>query len=201
MADVTTLRTLAGLPAAPASLANSTLIMIDCQNTYTRGVLELDGVEAALDEAAALLDRARSAGIPIIHIQHDDGPGSLYDIRRESGAIVSRVAPRGDEPIVVKNYPNSFVATDLEQRLRAGSAENLVLAGFMTHMCVNSTARGAFNLGFAPTVVARATATRALPAAGGADAAVPASAMQAASLAAISDLFAIIVPDSKAIPD
>lgn len=204
MADVTTLRTLAGLPAVPASLANSTLIMIDCQNTYTRGVLELDGVEAALDEAAALLDRARSAGIPIIHIQHDDGPGSLYDIKGESGAIVSRLAPRGDEPIVVKNYPNSFVATDLEQRLRAGSAENLVLAGFMTHMCVNSTARGAFNLGFAPTVVAGATATRALPApgiAGGSDAAVPASAMQAASLAAISDLFAIVVPDTKAIPD
>ena len=201
MADVTTLRTLAGLPAEPASLANSTLIMIDCQNTYTRGVLELDGVEAALDEAAALLDRARAAGIPIIHIQHDDGPGSLYDIQGESGAIVSRVAPRGDEPIVVKNYPNSFVATDLEQRLRAGSAENLVLAGFMTHMCVNSTARGAFNLGFAPTVVAGATATRALPASVGADSAVPASAMQAASLAAISDLFAIIVPDTKAIPD
>jgi len=201
MADVTTLRTLAGLPAVPASLANSTLIMIDCQNTYTRGVLELDGVEAALDEAAALLDRARSAGIPIIHIQHDDGPGSLYDTQGESGAIVSRVAPREGEPVVVKNYPNSFVATELEQQLRAGSASNLVLAGFMTHMCVNSTARGAFNLGFAPTVVAGATATRALPASVGADSAVPASAMQAASLAAISDLFAIVVPDSKAIPD
>jgi nicotinamidase-related amidase len=201
MADVTTLRTLAGLPAAPASLADSTLIMIDCQNTYTRGVMELEGVQAALDEAAALLDRARSAGIPIIHIQHDDGEGGLYDVRAELGAIVDRVAPRDGEPVVVKNYPNSFVATDLEQRLRAGSAENLVLAGFMTHMCVNSTARGAFNLGFAPTVVAAATATRALPDSVGVDSAVPASAMQAASLAAISDLFAIIVPDTKAIPD
>jgi nicotinamidase-related amidase len=201
MADVTTLRTLAGLPAAPASLADSTLIMIDCQNTYTRGVMELEGVQAALDEAAALLDRARSAGIPIIHIQHDDGEGGLYDVRAELGAIVDRVAPRDGEPVVVKNYPNSFVATDLEQRLRAGSAENLVLAGFMTHMCVNSTARGAFNLGFAPTVVAAATATRALPDSVGVGSAVPASAMQAASLAAISDLFAIIVPDTKAIPD
>ncbi|HEX4246406.1 MAG TPA: cysteine hydrolase family protein [Pseudonocardia sp.] len=204
MADITTLRTLAGLPAAPASLADSTLIMIDCQNTYTRGVLELDGVEAALDEAAALLDRARSAGIPIIHIQHDDGPGSLYDTQGESGAIVGRVAPREGEPVVVKNYPNSFVATDLEQRLRAGSASNLVLAGFMTHMCVNSTARGAFNLGFAPTVVAGATATRSLPASvkgSGSDGPVPASAMQAASLAAISDLFAIVVPDTSALPD
>jgi len=77
MTDATSLRSLAGLPAVPASLADSTLILIDCQNTYTKGVLELHGVQPALDEAAVLLDRARSAGIPIIHIQHDDGPGSL----------------------------------------------------------------------------------------------------------------------------
>jgi nicotinamidase-related amidase len=202
MTDATSLRSLAGLPAEPASLADSTLILIDCQNTYIKGVLELDGVQAALDEAAVLLDRARAAGIPIIHIQHDDGPGSLYDIHGESGAIVARVAPRNGEPVVVKNYPNSFVGTDLEERLRAGSAANLVIAGFMTHMCVNSTARGAFNLGFAPTVVAGATATRALPLSGaGPDGVVPAPAVQLASLAALADLFAIVVPGSAAVPD
>ncbi len=83
MSDSQTLRALAGLPLAPVSLANSALVLIDCQNTYTRGVMELEGVQSALDEAAALLDRARSAGIPVIHIQHDDGPGSLYDITGE----------------------------------------------------------------------------------------------------------------------
>ena len=119
MSEPTTLRALAELPQSPVSLAESTLIMIDCQNTYTRGVMELDGVQAALDEAAALLDRARTAGIPIIHIQHSDGPGSLYDIEGESGAIVARVAPREGEPVVVKNYPNSFVQTDLDERLKA----------------------------------------------------------------------------------
>ena len=94
MTEHPTLRALAGLPQQPVGLAESTLIMIDCQNTYTRGVMELDGVQAALDEAATLLERARIAGIPIIHIQHNDGPGSLYDIEGESGAIVDRVAPR-----------------------------------------------------------------------------------------------------------
>jgi nicotinamidase-related amidase len=96
------------------------------------------------------------------------------------------------------------VGTDLEERLRAGSASNLLIAGFMTHMCVNSTARGAFNLGFAPTVVAGATATRALPLSGvGAESAaeVPAPAVQLASLAALADLFAVVVPDSAAVPD
>ena len=121
MPDPNTLRALAGLPLAPVSLSDSTLVLIDCQNTYTRGVMELEGVQAALDEAAALLDRARSAGIPIIHIQHDDGPGSLYDIGGESGAIVAQVAPRHGEPVVVKNYPNSFVQTDLDEQLKSAT--------------------------------------------------------------------------------
>jgi nicotinamidase-related amidase len=198
MTEHPTLRALAGLPQQPVGLAESTLIMIDCQNTYTRGVMELDGVQAALDEAATLLERARIAGIPIIHIQHNDGPGSLYDIEGESGAIVDRVAPREGEPVVVKSYPNSFVQTDLDQRLKSIDATHLVLAGFMTHMCVNSTARGAFNLGYAPTVVAAATATRPLPALG---AEVAAAAMQSASLAAMADLFAVVVPDAATLPD
>lgn len=198
MSEPTTLRTLSGLPSTPASLADSTLIMIDCQNTYVRGVMALDGVAAALDEAAELLERARSAGIPIIHFKHDAGEGSPYDVRAEIGQIVDQVAPHGDETVIVKQFPNSFVQTDLNDRLKAASARNLVLAGFMTHMCVNSTARGAFNLGYAPTVVASATATRALP---GTPDTVSSAALQAASLAAIGDLFGIIVPDVAAIPD
>src|SRR3954471_6828798 len=192
-----TLRALAGLPVEPVPLAESALIMIDCQNTYTRGPMELVGVQAALDQAAELLDRARSAGIPILHIQHDDGEGSLYDVRGESGAIVERVAPREGEQIVIKNYPNAFVGTDLQERL-TGGPQNLLLAGFMTHMCVNSTARGAFNLGYAPTVVASATATRSLPGIDGEP--VPAAVIQAASLAGIADLFAVVVPGGASIP-
>lgn len=199
MSELHTLRALAGLPLAPVSLADSVLVLIDCQNTYTRGVMELDGVQPALDEAATLLDRARTAGIPVVHIQHDDGPGSLYDIQGESGAIVDRVAPRSGEAVVVKNYPNSFVQTDLDDILKSFDASHLVLAGFMTHMCVNSTARGAFNLGYAPTVVASATATRTLPGVGGES--VPAHALHTASLAAVADLFAVVVPNASDIPD
>ena len=194
-----TLRALAELPLEPSSLAASTLVLIDCQNTYTYGVMELDGVQPALDEAAELLDRARSAGVPVIHVQHSDGPGSLYDVDGESGAIVPRVAPRDGEPVVVKQYPNSFVDTDFDERLKAIGASKLVIAGFMTHMCVNSTARAAFNLGYAPTVVAAATATRSLPGLSGES--VPAALMQSASLAGMADLFAVVVPGGSNIPD
>jgi len=194
-----TLRTLENLPSTPPSLRDSALVLVDCQNTYTYGVMELDGVQAALDETAALLDRARTAGIPIIHIQHDGGVGSPYDITAEIGAIVGSVAPRDNEPVVVKQFPNSFVQTDLDEKLKAAGASDLILAGFMTHMCINSTARGAFNLGYAPTVVAAATATRPLPGPDGTT--VPAATLQSASLAALNDLFAIVASDAAAIPD
>jgi nicotinamidase-related amidase len=198
MLDATTLRVLTGLPSEPARLADSTLVMIDFQNTYTNGPLELDGVVAALDEGARVLDRARSAGAPVIHIQHDAGEGTAYDVDAEIGAIADAVAPRRGETVIVKNYPNSFVDTGLDERLQACGRGNLVLAGFMTHMCVSSTARGAFELGYVPTVVAAATATRPVRVMGDV---VSAASLQAASLAAVADLFAVVVPDSSAVPD
>ncbi|RRQ29247.1 cysteine hydrolase [Rhodococcus sp. Eu-32] len=194
MTEPVTLRQLTGLPDAPAALSDSTLVMIDCQNTYTEGVLELENVQPALDAAATLLDRARRAGTPIVHIMHDAGVGTPYDVTADIGQIVDRVAPQGDEKVIVKNFPNSFVGTDLDDTLKALGQDKLVLAGFMTHMCINSSARGAFSLGYQPTVVASATATRRLP-----DAA--ASALQVASLAAISDLFGVVAPDVASIPD
>jgi nicotinamidase-related amidase len=193
-----TLRELTGLPVEAAPLTESALVLIDSQNTYTRGTLELEGVQAALDQAAVLLDRARSAGIPVVHVQHDAGEDTPYDVRSEIGAIVDRVAPRAGEPVVVKGFPDAFVQTDLHDRLQAVAGRNLVLAGFMTHMCVSSTARGAFNLGYRPTVVAAATATRALPGPDGDP--VPAAVLQVASLASISDLFGVVVPSADDVP-
>ncbi|MEQ3551977.1 cysteine hydrolase family protein [Pseudonocardia nematodicida] len=192
-----TLRGLMGLPAEPAPLARSALIMIDLQNTYTEGVMRLENVEPALEEAATLLDRARSAGARVIHIRHDAGEGSPYDVNAPIGAIHASVAPRDGEPVVTKNFPSAFVHTGLADLLEG--TQDLVLAGFMTHMCVNSTARSGFSGGYVPTVVAAATATRALPGIDGT--AVPAAEVHAAALAGLSDLPAIVVPDHKSVPD
>lgn len=191
MTQVHTLRGLAGLDPTPCALADSALVMIDCQNTYLSGVMALVGVEEALAEAARLLERARNSGASIIHIAHDSGPGSPYDYSAEIGRIADPVAPRDGEPVIVKKKPNAFVGTDLHDQLQAAGRQNLILAGFMTHMCVNSTARGAFSLGYRITVVGDATATRDLPARDGG--VLPARALHEASLAALSDLFAVVV--------
>ncbi|GLS44474.1 cysteine hydrolase family protein [Methylobacterium brachythecii] len=199
MSDLKTLRDVSGLSPRPAPLRDSALIMIDLQNTYREGLMQLSGVEPAIAEAKALLERARKAGIPIFHVRHNAGAGSPYDVEARIGQISDEVAPQGDEPVITKGYPSSFVGTDLQAQLEKAGAKNLILAGFMTHMCVNSTARGAFNLGFSPTVVAEATATRDLPSADGS--VVRAEALQSASLAALGDLFAVVTRRQSDVPD
>jgi nicotinamidase-related amidase len=198
MAQPTTLREVAGLGQQPAALRDAALVVIDCQNTYRRGVMQLEGVEDALGEVERLLERARAAGVPIFHIMHDAGPGTPYDIREDIGRICDRAAPRPDEPVIVKHYPNAFWETDLDARLRERGVKNLVLAGFMTHVCVNSTARGAFNLGYNATVIGDATATRDLPGIDGTI--VPAAQLKTATLAGIRDLFAVVVPRASDLP-
>ena len=188
-----TLRDITGMGYNPAGLKDSALIMVDCQDTYRHGIMQLTNVEAAILEAQKLLQMARDLKVPIIHIQHDAGVGSPYDVTAEIGQISAEVAPKNGEAVITKNYPNAFISTPLEAQLKALGIENLVLAGFMTHMCVNSTARGAFNLGFKPTVVASACATRSLVGANGKT--VDAQTMHEAALAAIRDLFAVVVDD------
>jgi nicotinamidase-related amidase len=198
MTTVTTLRDVTGIGHQPAALSDSALVIIDCQNTYREGVVELVAVEPALAEVGRLLARARKAGVPIFHIMHDAGPGTPYDIRAPIGQISDPVKPIAGEPVIVKSHPNSFWQTDLDERLRALGMQSLVLCGFMTHVCVNSTARGAFNLGYRTTVVGDATATRNLPGIDGGI--VPAPMLKAATLAGIRDLFAVVLPAVDDLP-
>ena len=191
MTTSATLRALSGVADQPADLATSTVVLVDFQNTYTRGEMELEGWDVALDAAADLLAQARESGATVIHVQHDGGAGSAYDIREDIGAIHERVAPRDGEAVVVKKAPNSFVGTELGELVDAAGHEGVVIAGFMTHMCVTYTTEGAFLRGNRPTVVAAATATRSLPSVAGD---VPAEQLHRAALAGIADLYATVVP-------
>jgi nicotinamidase-related amidase len=193
-----TLRSLMAMPTEPQPLSKSALIIIDAQNTYREGVMQLENVELALANCVSILDRAREAGTPVFHIRHDAGPGTPYDTNAPIGQIAPPVAPRAGEPVITKTYPSSFEKTNLDAELKARGITDLVICGFMTHVCVNSTARAAFNLGYRPTVVANATATRSLPTADGRS--LPASEIHDAALAALGDIFAIVVPDEGHIP-
>ncbi|QMU71372.1 cysteine hydrolase family protein [Streptacidiphilus sp. P02-A3a] len=192
----TTLRELNGFDQTPASPATATLILIDYQNTYTQGVMELEGWNAALDAAADLLARSRAAGAKVIHVINDGGEGTPYDIRAEIGRIHPRVAPADGEPVVVKQVPNAFLDTDLGDLVDGAGAKDVIIAGFMTHMCVAFTAQGAFLRGNRPTVVADASATRSLRTA---VAEVSAEQVHHSALATIEDLYGVVVPSAVAL--
>lgn len=200
MTDLSTLRDLVGLSNSASPISSSALIIVDAQNTYREGIMKLEGVEAALEECQQLLRRFRAAKRPVFHIQHNAGPGTPYDISAPIGEIAEPVAPTEGEPVVVKQLPNSFANTDLDNRLKAAGVKDLIIVGFMSHMCINSTARGAFSLGYNPTVVASATATRALPSKVTGQTIDPAI-LNDAALAALSDLPSAVVPSVAEVPD
>lgn len=188
-----TLLALAGVRSAPPSLEDAVLVVLDAQGEYRLGTLPLDGVDAALGRIAALLARARELGAPVLHVAHRGRPGGPFDRAGPGGAILDEAAPAPGEPVVEKGLPNAFAETDLRERVAAMGRGHLVLAGFMTHMCVAATARAALDSGLRATVAADATATRALPDPLG-GAAVTAVEVQRATLAALADRIAAVVP-------
>lgn len=175
--------------ATPARLGEAPLVLIDCQNDYLVGPLELSGINAAVDAAGRLLDAARARGSRVIHVVQRGAAGGLFDLEGHGGAIIERLAPLAGESVVIKTRPNGFSATTLLDEL-GNTRRGLIVAGFMTHNCVSSTVRAALDLGILPTVVADATATRDLPIFGGI---ARAGDLQRAELAALADRHAMVV--------
>jgi nicotinamidase-related amidase len=190
MSSAKTLMQLAGIDLTPPRLGDSCLVLIDIQNEYLAGPLALPDASPAIARATALLGRARDSGAVIIHIAHKGAPGSLFDRSAERGAIVALLAPRPGEIVIEKQLPNAFAGTELNAQLAATGRKELVLAGFMTHMCVSSTARAALDLGFRTTIDADSCATRDLP--DGTGGTIAAKLIHDVALAELSDRFAII---------
>jgi nicotinamidase-related amidase len=195
-----TLLEMAGVTPAPSRLSDAIVVVIDAQREYVDGKLPLAGVAQALSEISALLARARASGAPVIHIQHRGRPGGAFGPDTVGFPIAEPAKPATGELVIQKTLPNSFAGTDLKAQLDAAGKKEIIIAGFMTHMCVEATARAAIDLGLKATVVAAATATRDLP-----DpltgATVPAAEVHRNALTALNDRFAIVVPALNAIPD
>ncbi|OGS91903.1 MAG: isochorismatase [Gallionellales bacterium GWA2_59_43] len=193
-----TLFEMAGATPETARLSNSVLVIIDAQREYVDGALPLVGVDAAIAETAQLLARARKSGTPVVHIVHR-GNGALFNPATPAFEIVAPLRPQAGEAVIEKMRVSAFAGTGLEEVIQRTGRKNLIVVGFMTHNCVSSTARAARDLGYAPAVVAAATATRDLP--DGKGGIVTASVLQATSLAALADRIAAVVPAQSDIPD
>ncbi|TAJ32037.1 MAG: cysteine hydrolase [Reyranella sp.] len=192
-----TMLQMAGAQPAPATMADGILLIIDAQREYTDGLLPLTGVQPAVEALAVLLEKARKAAAPIVHVRHQ-GKGKAFNPSSTGYEIVKELTPRSDELIVDKALPNAFAGTDLAKQLATIGRKNLIVGGFMTHMCVSATVRAATDQGFMSTVAADTVATRDLPDAVG-NGTITADAINKITLAALSDRFAWIVPGAKQI--
>jgi nicotinamidase-related amidase len=173
------------------------LVLIDIQNDYfPGGACEVPGSAEAAMRAAELLTAFRAGRGPVVHVQHlATRPGSTFFLPGTPGCgLHASVQPRPGEPVVVKHFPNAFRATELLEILRRLGVSRLVLAGMMTHMCVDATTRAAWDLGFACTVAADACAA---PAQAWGGVAVPAEQVHAAFLAALSGTYARVLPTAE----
>lgn len=177
-------------PAAAPAASITALVLVDIQRDYfPGGRMALPDANNAGRHAADVLARCRAASMPIIHIRHESiRPGSTFFLPGTEGAdIHPLVAPLPGEAVLTKHFPNSFRDTELLDRLRAIGATDLVVVGMMTHMCIDTTVRAAFDLGFRCRVAGNATASPAL-AYGGTQ--MDADTVRATFLAALNGVFA-----------
>jgi len=140
------------------------LIIIDIQKDYFKGgACELvNPIETSL-EAKKLLDTFREKELPIFHIQHINatGPNATFLLPTTMGIdIHENVQPIENETVIQKNFPNSFLQTNLENELEKLAVKDVVICGMMSHMCVDATTRAAFDLGFNCTVAHDACTTK-----------------------------------------
>jgi nicotinamidase-related amidase len=192
-----TMLQMSGVAPAPATMNDGVLLIIDAQREYTDGLLPLTGVASAIDALAGLLEKARAAGAPIVHVRHAT-KGKAFNPSSTGFEIVKPLTPRAGEIVIDKGLPNAFAGTELAKHLGASGRKNLIVGGFMTHMCVSATVRSATDHGLMSTIAADTVATRDLPDATG-GATVEAAAINRITLAALSDRFAWIVPKAAAL--
>jgi nicotinamidase-related amidase len=132
---------------------NTALLVIDVQNGVVGGAHERDAVVA---NVGSLVEKARREGVPVVWVQHSDkGLARGSDDWR----IVPELTPGAAEPLVEKNYGDSFEDTTLETVLSGLGVGRLVVVGAQTDACVRSTLHGAFVRGYDATLVSDAHTT------------------------------------------
>jgi nicotinamidase-related amidase len=133
---------------------STALMVVDVQQGMFALPSPLHRGDEVVRRIAGLLDRARAEGVPVVHIQHDGGPGHVL-AKGSPGWLPHRmVEPRIGEMVVEKRHSSAFHDTDLHKRLSDAGIDRLVVAGMQTEMCVDSACRGAAALGYRVVLVA-----------------------------------------------
>lgn len=173
-------------------MSKRAVLVVDLQCEYfDGGKLPLTNIKQASAKAAQVIEAARRNNDFLVHIRHEfPNPEVPFFTPGTDGVnIHESVKPENDEPVIVKNYPNSFLKTDLKAMLDNKGIEDVVVIGAMSHMCIEATSRAASDFGYQVTVLEDACATLDLEFNG---VKVPAQQVHAAAMAALEFGYATI---------
>ncbi|HXX54541.1 MAG TPA: cysteine hydrolase family protein [Methanoregula sp.] len=137
------------------------LLVIDVQNEYFSGKMPVTYPPGSLANILRAMDAARAANIPVIVIQHvSPSPDSAtFRPGTEGWELHPEVKKRPHDVLITKALPGSFTGTDLGPWLREHEIGSLVISGYMTQMCCDTTARQAFHEGYTVKFLSDATGT------------------------------------------
>jgi nicotinamidase-related amidase len=129
------------------------LLIIDLQRgMFEAGDRPHEG-EAMLSRVAALAERARGEGAPVLHVRHAGDPGEPLEKGTPGFEIHPKVAPRPGEPVITKTRCSAFFDTPLQEELKRRGIDRLVVAGMQTEYCVDTSCRAAADLGYKVVLV------------------------------------------------
>ena len=126
------------------------LLVIDVQNEYVTGNLPIEypDIRSSLANIGYAMDAAQHAGIPVVIVQNTSPQGSPVFSKGTSGwELHTVVTTRPHSHYIEKSMPSAFVGTDLTEWLSKHEIDTLVVVGYMTHNCADSTIKHAFHAG------------------------------------------------------
>lgn len=137
------------------------LLVIDVQNEYFTGMLPVCYPENTLPNVLATVQEAQALNIPVIVIQHTllTQDAKAFVKGTKGWELIDEIKDIKYDHYIEKNFPSSFVGTDLEEWLHAHNIDTVVISGYMTQFCCDTTARYAYHLGFNVEFLSDATAT------------------------------------------
>jgi nicotinamidase-related amidase len=129
------------------------LVVIDVQNGMFKAGNVVHNGEQLLHNLKHLLNVARSTNTPIFYVQHTESVGEQLEYGSEDWKIHTEITPQDQDVVIQKSTPDSFFNTSLGEELKKQGIEHLFLTGIQTEICVDTTCRRAFSLGYKVTLV------------------------------------------------
>lgn len=139
------------------------LLVIDVQNIYFQGPLKITFPPESFGNIQKVMDHAAARAIPVVVIQHGASAlGGGFSRGSENWKLHPEIEKRHRDVLIEKTLPGSFTGTNLEEWLKTHGIERVVISGYMTQMCCDTTARQALHLGYKVIFLSDATGTLAV---------------------------------------